>query len=262
LDTKRELGIKLTLSALFSISVLFSGLWMAGYLEYEIDHVIRQTLEKDVQISSVPVNQETGSNSDAEAKKPMIKNTEQLAISQPEIKSNARVESSRENERAKKEITTKISSRAATLDIAYDLNALEAKVNWSQFPVKKVVATGYTAGYESTGKHPEHPQYGITYSGVKVRRDLYSTIAADKNVFPLGTVLYIPNYGYGVVADTGSAIKGNKIDLYFETVEDVYQLWGKQKLEVYVIKKGDGSISESVLDRFNDDEALQVYKPK
>jgi 3D (Asp-Asp-Asp) domain-containing protein len=265
LDTKRELGIKLILSALFSVSMLFSGLWMAGYLEYEIDHVIRQTLEEDVQISSVPVNQETRSNLDAEAKKPIIKNTEQSTESEPETKSNASVESNRENERenerAEKEITTKISSRAASLDIAYDLNALEAEVNWSQFPVKKVVATGYTAGYESTGKHPEHPQYGITYSGVKVRRDLYSTIAADKNVFPLGTVLYIPNYGYGVVADTGSAIKGNKIDLYFETVEDVYRLWGKQKLEVYVIKKGDGSISESVLDRFNNNEALQVYKP-
>lgn len=44
-----------------------------------------------------------------------------------------------------------------------------------------VVATGYTAGYESTGKRPNHPDYGITYSGVKVRRDkkTVSTIAAD-----------------------------------------------------------------------------------
>src|SRR5690625_2791624 len=36
-----------------------------------------------------------------------------------------------------------------------------------------VIATGYTAGYESTGKREGHPQYGITYSGVKVKRDLY-----------------------------------------------------------------------------------------
>src|SRR6185312_15277556 len=87
--------------------------------------------------------------------------------------------------------------------------------DWSQYPSKKVVATGYTAGIESTGKEPGHPLYGITYSGVKVKRDLYSTIAADPKVFPLGTILFIPGYGYGVVADTGSAIKGNIIDLYF-----------------------------------------------
>ena len=49
----------------------------------------------------------------------------------------------------------------------------------------KVTATGYTAGYESTGKKPGHPQYGITYSGVKVKRDrnTLSTIAADLMYF-------------------------------------------------------------------------------
>ncbi|MTE25072.1 hypothetical protein GJQ66_12845, partial [Microbacterium sp. ZXX196] len=88
--------------------------------------------------------------------------------------------------------------------------------DWSQYQKRQVVATGYTAGYESTGKNPNHPSFGITYSGVKVKRDLYSTIAADISVFPIGTVLFIPDYGFGVVADTGSAIKGNKLDLYYE----------------------------------------------
>src|SRR5699024_7938143 len=93
---------------------------------------------------------------------------------------------------------------------------LDEFIEGEQYPSKTVIATGYTAGAESTGKTPDHPQYGITFSGVNVKRDLYSTIAADVDVFPIGTVLYIPNYGYGVVADTGSAIKGNKIDLYYE----------------------------------------------
>src|SRR5699024_10213463 len=56
---------------------------------------------------------------------------------------------------------------------------LEEAIDFSQYPTKRVIATGYTAGVESTGKTPDHPQYGITYSGVEVRRDLYSTIAAD-----------------------------------------------------------------------------------
>lgn len=137
---------------------------------------------------------------------------------------------------------------------------LEEAINFGQYPKKKVIATGYTAGVESTGKSPGHPEYGITYSGVKVKRDLYSTIAADLNVFPLGTILYIPDYGYGVVADIGGAIKGNKIDLYFNTVEEVYNQWGKREVEVYVIQEGNGSITEKELTALNENEALQVFR--
>ncbi|CAM3348592.1 hypothetical protein EDM52_10460 [Brevibacillus invocatus] len=120
-----------------------------------------------------------------------------------------------------------------------------------QYPKVRVVATGYYAGVESTGKDPSHPSYGITYSGVKVRRDDYSTIAADLRVFPLGTILYIPGYGYGVVADKGGAIRGNKIDLYFETKQDVYKLWGKKSVDVYVVKKGEGKVTEAFLNSLN-----------
>ena len=137
---------------------------------------------------------------------------------------------------------------------------LEETIDFSKYPRKKVVATGYTAGVESTGKSEGHPQYGITYSGVQVTRDLYSTIAADLSVFPLGTILYIPDYGYGVVTDIGGAIKGNKIDLYFETVEDVYNEWGKREIEVFVIEEGKGSITEEELVALNETESLQVFR--
>ncbi|WP_017756293.1 3D domain-containing protein [Calidifontibacillus oryziterrae] len=137
---------------------------------------------------------------------------------------------------------------------------LEEAFDWTKFPSKQVVATGYTAGYESTGKTKSHPQYGITYSGVRVKRDLYSTVAADLNVFPIGTILFIPNYGYGVVADKGGAIKGHKIDLYYETVEDVYREWGKKEVEVYVIKKGNGKLTEEELARLNEDKTMQVFR--
>lgn len=120
------------------------------------------------------------------------------------------------------------------------------------FEEVEVTATGYTAGVESTGKSPGHPQYGITYSGVKVRRDVFSTIAADRSVFPIGTVLHIPGYGYGVVADTGSAIRGKKIDLFFETPDQVFDEWGKRKVKVRVIRMGDGKLTEEDLNRLNE----------
>ncbi|MNO54587.1 Cell wall-binding protein YocH precursor [compost metagenome] len=123
----------------------------------------------------------------------------------------------------------------------------------------KVMATGYTAGYESTGKTSKHPEYGITYSGVKVRRDknTVSTIAADPKVLPLGSILYIPGYGYGIVADTGSAIKGRKIDLYFATTKQVYKEWGKKSVVVQLIKRGDGTCTEVMLKKLS--QAIETY---
>ncbi|MGX4767250.1 3D domain-containing protein [Bacillus mojavensis] len=137
---------------------------------------------------------------------------------------------------------------------------LEEAFDWDEYPAREVTATGYTAGVESTGKKPGDPLYGLTYSGVKVKRDLYSTVAADPSVFPIGTILFIPNYGLGVVADTGSAIKGNRIDLYFETVHDVYNEWGKKTLDVYVIKKGTGKVTEDELVKLNETKSLQVFR--
>jgi 3D (Asp-Asp-Asp) domain-containing protein len=125
------------------------------------------------------------------------------------------------------------------------------------FPKVSVVATGYYPGPESTGKDETHPAYKITYSGVKVRRDTVSTIAADLHVFPLGTVLYIPGYGYGIVADIGSAIKGRKLDLYFEKKQDVFKEWGKKQVDVYVIEKGKGKVSEALVRDLNRNSSIR-----
>src|SRR4051795_8063602 len=144
--------------------------------------------------------------------------------------------------------------------VSKETPTLENSIDWSKYPIQKVVATGYTAGYESTGKKPGHPEFGITYSGVMVKRDLYSTVAADLNVYPIGTILFIPGYGYGVVADKGGAITGNELDLYYKTVEDVYKQWGKKQVDVYVIQKGNGHLSEAELLTLNNDKTLQVFR--
>lgn len=137
---------------------------------------------------------------------------------------------------------------------------LEEAFDWTRYPKKTVIATGYTAGYESTGKNPNHPEYGITYSGVKVKRDLFSTVAADLNIFPIGTIIFVPGYGYGVVADKGGAIKGDKLDLYYETVDEVYNKWGKRTLDVYIVEMGDGKLTEDELKELNENESMQVFR--
>lgn len=87
-----------------------------------------------------------------------------------------------------------------------------------------VVATGYTPGDPGCT--------GITYTGTKASR---GTIAVDPKVIPFGTKLYIPGYGYGVAADTGGAIKGNKIDLCYETRTEALN-WGIKNITVYIVR--------------------------
>ncbi|MVO98997.1 3D domain-containing protein [Paenibacillus lutrae] len=131
--------------------------------------------------------------------------------------------------------------------VSYKLSP-DGSQDLAQYKAVEVVATGYYSGIESTGKNPGHPGYGITKSGMKVKRDEHSlsTIAADPKVFPIGTVLYIPGYGYGIVADTGSAIKGKKIDLYYETKDQIYKEWGKKKVNVFVVKQGSGKVTQVI----------------
>ncbi|HMP72000.1 MAG TPA: 3D domain-containing protein [Kiritimatiellia bacterium] len=75
-------------------------------------------------------------------------------------------------------------------------------------------------------------QVGITASGTRVR---HGTIAADTSIYPFGTVMYVPGYGYGVVEDRGGAIKGQRIDLYFKTHQRALE-WGRQNVTVKVWK--------------------------
>ncbi len=76
----------------------------------------------------------------------------------------------------------------------------------------------------------ERKKVGYTASGSRAR---VGTIAADTSVFPFGTVMEVPGYGYGRVEDRGGAIKGHSIDLFFPTHEQALQ-WGRRRLAVKV----------------------------
>jgi 3D (Asp-Asp-Asp) domain-containing protein len=93
----------------------------------------------------------------------------------------------------------------------------------------EVEATAYTTeGYKS--KH--------TFSGTVAR---VGAIAVDPRVIPLGTRMYIeaPNgswiYGTAVAEDTGGAIKGYIIDLFFNTRSECFN-FGRQQAMVYILE--------------------------
>ncbi|MCX7010668.1 MAG: 3D domain-containing protein [Kiritimatiellaeota bacterium] len=89
---------------------------------------------------------------------------------------------------------------------------------------RAVIASGPHAG--------ERKAVGITASGKHAGR---GTIAADTDVLAMKTQLYVPGYGYGTVEDTGGAIQGRRLDLFFSTHEQARQ-WGVKKLNVRVLK--------------------------
>jgi len=97
--------------------------------------------------------------------------------------------------------------------------------------VIQMEATAYTNSFQDTGKNPGDKYYGITASGMKAR---YGVVAVDPRVIPLGTNLYVVGYGYAIAGDTGGAIKGNKIDLFFDTRQECYT-FGRRQITVYVL---------------------------
>lgn len=87
-----------------------------------------------------------------------------------------------------------------------------------------VLATAYSA---------EEP--GSSSGTATGRPARYGVCAVDPGVIPLGSRLYIPGYGYAIAADTGRLIKGNHIDLCFDSLEQMNR-WGSRHVTIIICK--------------------------
>ncbi len=91
-----------------------------------------------------------------------------------------------------------------------------------------VSTTAYTANCNGCS--------GRTATGINLRANPnIKIIAVDPRVIPLGTKVYVEGYGYAVAADTGSAIKGNKIDVFFSSKSDAYR-WGRKTVKIKILQ--------------------------
>ncbi len=136
-----------------------------------------------------------------------------------------------------------ISGAPAGLQLAQAASVGAAGVPQSQIPytqsrcpcgcsacgTRRMLVTGYSNDYESTGKNSGDPGYGVTSSGTKAGP---GTIATPSR-YPYGTHMYVPGYGCGSVEDRGGAIRRNHIDLWFPTPQEAHE-WGNPRLPVAV----------------------------
>lgn len=86
---------------------------------------------------------------------------------------------------------------------------------------------------EATGYAPWHGRGvdGTTSTGMKAG---YGVVAVDPQLIPLRSVLYIEGYGRAIAGDVGSAIKGRRIDLGFNTAREAYR-FGRRPVRVYIL---------------------------
>lgn len=101
--------------------------------------------------------------------------------------------------------------------------------NASRVYLGKFKITHYCACKKCCGPNAQ----GITASGKRVEEN--KTIAVDPRVIKLGSEVYIDGYGYMEAQDTGSAIKGNIIDVYVADHQEALNL-GVVYKDVYLVK--------------------------
>lgn len=100
----------------------------------------------------------------------------------------------------------------------------EAKMKPKNYRKKfSMEATAYTSQDPGCGN--------LTKREHRLRKGL---VAVDPKVIPLGTRLYIEGYGYAIADDIGSAIKGTKIDLAYESRKEAFA-FGRKTITIFVL---------------------------
>lgn len=94
-------------------------------------------------------------------------------------------------------------------------------------PLTSVVSAG---GSQLTVSATGYALPGTTATGLPVG---WGIVAVDPSLIPLGTRMSIPGYGEGVAADTGSAVRGAIIDLWFPTREQALA-WGRRTVTITI----------------------------
>jgi 3D (Asp-Asp-Asp) domain-containing protein len=118
--------------------------------------------------------------------------------------------------------------------IVREVKEVKEEVDWFYF-----VASGYSAN------DPEQGTSNRTATGEEVREGI---IAVDPGIIPLGTKVEIKDMGVFTAEDTGGKIKGNRVDIYFNSKEEAED-FGRKGVWIRIINS---SVSLELSDLYGD----------
>lgn len=132
-------------------------------------------------------------------------------------------------EAARREQAARLASyRAERSSNSAAISSLESEARELAAAQAAPPTAGSQAGRTLTVTATGYSLTGRTATGVSVG---YGIVAVDPGVIPLGTRMTIPGYGEGVAADTGGAIVGAHIDLWFPTRAEALA-WGTRTVSI------------------------------
>jgi 3D (Asp-Asp-Asp) domain-containing protein len=134
-------------------------------------------------------------------------------------------------QRGKKILSKKLLSHKSKEPVhtLYHLGPSGFKMNRGSFRGKGILrmrATAYDTSPRSNGG------YRTSRTGLRLRHGI---VAVDPRKIPLNTLLYVEGYGLALAADTGGAIKGDRIDLCYWTAKEVRR-FGRRNVTVHVLE--------------------------
>ena len=95
-------------------------------------------------------------------------------------------------------------------------------------------SNGKTLTVQATGYSTKQPNLSThTATGIDLRINP-RVIAVDPSVIPLGSMVEVEGMGVYIAGDTGGAIRGNIIDIHFETVNQALR-WGRRNVRVTIL---------------------------
>lgn len=204
---------------------------MKGIKKIEITHVRYETVEEEFTVEYQTIRKEAPSMLQGQEKR-VVEGSSGKGIHQFRVTYINGEESKREL------IATEVIEEKQNEVLAVGTKPSVSRGNYVFAPQRvfeNVILTAYAAGPDHTGKSPGDPYYGITRSGTRATEG--RTIAVDPNVIPLGTWVYIEGIGLRKAEDTGGAVKGKKIDVYYESDATAKGFGLKRGYTVYVIGK-------------------------
>jgi len=119
--------------------------------------------------------------------------------------------------------TKKVITKVEFVEVVKEVDPYD----WQEF-----IVTGYSANDPTQGTNNiTATTFNLDYTRVQS----LPIVATDPEIIPLYSIIEIKDMGAFVALDTGGAIKGNRIDVLFESKEDALRFGIKEK-EVRIIQ--------------------------